>query len=283
MIKFLTLKEALLGIGEIHPDPKTYNWRCIVKGYLPEKAHGPARSIFRLVRAKVDAIDYPSVLNVSLGGHDILFESESNLETALIRGIVSENDFAERFAKACIGKVVWDIGAAHGVYSVLAEKSGAKHVYSFEPDPERHAALAKNLNINSAVVAKPLAMGVYDTDGSQSLHTSGRGGHAPRMQRTNGFNASINVPVKRVDTLSSELGCPDIVKIDVEGAEGKVLLGFGETRPSEIFLEAHLIGKESEGLNAYELGFLLGKMGYELQDGFLRGEQLLTHFSYSGK
>lgn len=132
--------------------------------------------------------------------------------------------------------VVYDIGGNIG-YHASAFATVAKHVYSFEPNLKNFALLMKNTKsfdnvtlINAAVTNKNTVLTVDDYD----VNVPGNYGS---VTTGNGVKPIIGI---KLDDFNFEK--PDIMKIDVEGAEYQVIQGCEKTirqhRPW-IYFEAH--------------------------------------------
>jgi FkbM family methyltransferase len=138
-----------------------------------------------------------------------------------------------------VGKVVWDIGAHVGYHALAFAALGAE-VLAFEPNPANVERLEMNLKRNSKLAAhiRHLAMAVSDADGtmnfshSEDLRGASMGGHLERAlppltatQYQEAHFRTAQVPTVRIDTLVETRGekPPDIIKIDVEGAEELVV------------------------------------------------------------
>ena len=139
------------------------------------------------------------------------------------------------------GDVVYDIGANVGLYSrFLVQCFHASHVYAFEPMEGNRSLLNENLTIAGCtpkVTVVPCAVG--DQDGTTEFQvdtlTSNSGtldavthGKPSQSHRQYGLPpATVSVTVSRLDTLveSNQLPRPDMIKLDVEGAEALALDG----------------------------------------------------------
>jgi FkbM family methyltransferase len=139
------------------------------------------------------------------------------------------------------GDVVYDCGANLGLYDrFLVSTLKAGRVVAFEPSEENRRFLAANLalgGIADRVTVLPLALAdedgiaefqvddVQTTSGTLSKVTGG----APSEGRRNLRLAPLTdrVLCRRLDTVVSEerLPPPDVIKIDVEGAEALLLRG----------------------------------------------------------
>lgn len=134
--------------------------------------------------------------------------------------------------------IVFDIGANIGYYT-NAFASKAKHVIAFEPNPQHWQLLAKNIEGLSNVYAMNAAIG--DKTGRMKCsnfdpEVLGNFGNIKV-----GEEGEVEVPVISLDDFK-DFPDPDLVKIDVEGMEYKVLMGMRsmiERRRPALYYEAH--------------------------------------------
>ncbi|MFH5798558.1 FkbM family methyltransferase [Haladaptatus sp. CMAA 1911] len=137
--------------------------------------------------------------------------------------------------------LVFDIGANIGFYSLLAASAGAT-VVACEPEPYAYRTLAANIGINGLpITARQTA--VYDSPGEMELYRShGENQAIHSLAENSKFlkGESVTVPVVTLAALINEFGPPDLVKIDVEGAEQKIIEGLSacDARP-DLLLEVH--------------------------------------------
>lgn len=138
------------------------------------------------------------------------------------------------------GKVVYDIGAFHGLLTIYFARH-ADCVVAFEPNSRNRKRLNENIQINcySNVIVRPYGLAskpskaqmTYDPlePGTASLDT--------------GIALGEENEVIELRTLDDEQGLkpPDFIKIDVEGFELEVLKGASRTleRKPDLFLEMH--------------------------------------------
>jgi len=131
------------------------------------------------------------------------------------------------------GMVVIDVGAHVGYYTLIAAKGvgPAGKVYAFEPEPNNHALLLENIELNrySNVVAEKKA--VSDRVGCSQLYLTALDNGRHSIYR-HGLpeSGSVAVETTTLDAFLESQGWPRIglVKIDVEGAEMSVLAGMGQ-------------------------------------------------------
>ena len=129
------------------------------------------------------------------------------------------------------GMVVVDVGANIGYFTLIAAElvgpSGT--VYAFEPEPENYGLLNKNIHLNAYSNIKPIETAVSNECGSTQLFLSAmdHGSHSIYDAAARGVTATHTVVTTTLDAFLEGEGWPnvDLVKIDVEGAETRVLDG----------------------------------------------------------
>jgi FkbM family methyltransferase len=143
----------------------------------------------------------------------------------------SEPDLQQAFAR-CVapGTTVYDVGANVGFFTLLGARLAADsgHVYAFEPMPVNVRALTRNIRLNDLDHVDVVASAVSDTCDPVGM--------APGEDQETGHIAAgdrpglITVPCTTLDAfVAAGHRPPDIVKIDVEGAEDRVLSGMAGT------------------------------------------------------
>lgn len=126
------------------------------------------------------------------------------------------------------GAIVWDIGANLGIFSLAAAERGAT-VVAVEPDPWMTNLLRRSVRANRAAVTV-LAVAIASSPAVGELVIAARNRSTSHLRgygttQTGGFRAVEHVPVLTLDLLAERFGMPNLVKIDVEGAEVEVLQG----------------------------------------------------------
>ena len=157
------------------------------------------------------------------------------------------------------GAVVYDIGAHYGYYSLLGSHlAGVKgRVIALEPSPRNLRVLRKHIELNHADNITVVEMAVGDHPGEARFDNragSGVGHLSP--------DGPLTVKLTTLDALRLQFPAPNVVKIDVEGAEEAVLRGGHQTlstcKPT-IFLSTH-----GPAL-AENCSRMLRELGYSLQ------------------
>ena len=171
---------------------------------------------------------------------------------------------------------VFDVGAHIGLVSLPISKvlaPGGK-IYSFEPAAANRALLLRHIEANQIknieVVGK--LVGDQDREGIEFFEERKDSGlNSVAAETRSGVFHKTYVDQICLDGFSSRFGLrPQVIKIDVEGAELGVLEGAAATirvcRPL-IFLSVHPAQIERLGRTMAELSALIADLGYEVRDG----------------
>lgn len=142
------------------------------------------------------------------------------------------------------GCFVVDIGAHVGQFTLMASKGvgAAGRVLAIEPNPVTFCELQQNITLNGARNVTPVSCAVAG-DARLIRFASSQPGNrgASREAETPMESEFIVGAFKLIDILQAEaLGRPDLLKVDVEGAEWRVLeplLAEPAWRPPDMFLE----------------------------------------------
>jgi len=170
------------------------------------------------------------------------------------------------------GMTVVDLGANWGYFAlVCAHRVGASgRVLAVEPHPQLVSLLRENLGANGFDWATALALAVSNSDtegvliGYESL---GFNSGVSRLSQ-DGEDRGHIVKVRTVDRLLSEQGIDDVdlLKMDLEGAEGLALegmeQGLARHRYKRLLIECHPSELSLQGRTVEELIGRLLEMGY---------------------
>jgi FkbM family methyltransferase len=128
--------------------------------------------------------------------------------------------------------VVLDVGAHIGQYTLLAAKyAPAGRVIALEPHPELYQRLQSHIRLNRLSNVQALNLAAGQMPGRSSLVLSDQPSNSRLLPTNRSGDNVIDVEVLPIDQIVREAALPrvDVMKIDVEGAEGQVLRGAQET------------------------------------------------------
>jgi FkbM family methyltransferase len=118
-------------------------------------------------------------------------------------------------------------------------------VIAFEPDPQNFGWLRRSVDLNGYRCVECLQLALSDEDGEADLFVGDRIGRHTLVQTHPHEQETIKVEVRTLDSVLMEMGRPrvDVIKIDVEGAELRLLHGASETlaanRGLKLFIDIH--------------------------------------------
>lgn len=224
--------------------------RAIYGKLLPRRAYTVMRGHLRGAKFVLGALEGEG------GGGSVYFNLVEPEQTAC---------FAENVNA---GDVFFDVGANVGYYTILGSRLVGKNglVVAFEPVARNLAHLFNHVEINklenvsivSSACSDEIALAAFSTGPNNAMgHLTGE-----NNSETSAKNLML-VPTITLDAVAERLGViPNVLKIDVEGAELTVLRGAsGKILPAKpkIFLSLH-----SETLRTDCLEYL-EKFGYEFE------------------
>jgi FkbM family methyltransferase len=182
-------------------------------------------------------------------------------------------NMAKEFVQS--GHVVWDVGANIGLFSFaaahLAGRSG--QVFAFEADLWLAQLLQRSVSIQPSTsapvqivptaVANSCDLRVFNI-ASRSRASNFLAGYG--HSQTGGVMARQTVIAVSIDWLAERLPLPDVLKIDVEGAELEVLQGASDLleRKGPVII-CEISPERSEEVTA-----LLKRLGYRIYDADAR-------------
>ena len=171
------------------------------------------------------------------------------------------------------GDTVVDVGANIGWYTLFASRAVGRDglVIAFEPDPTNFALLKRNIEANGCRNVRLEQKALSNKGGSVTLfrHESNQGMHS-LLWLDEGEN-SIEVEAVRLDDYFRDHSRRvNLVKIDVEGAEGMVLEGMCETLARNPHMSLFLEFAPSRlAASGYDPSSLLGELartGFDIYD-----------------
>lgn len=172
------------------------------------------------------------------------------------------------------GDVVWDIGANLGLFTFAAAARAGPNgsVYAIEPDTFLINLLRRSAGLEKAKRARvnPIPVAVSDAAGVSQFHIAKRARAANYLEscgstQTGGARETQWVVTVTLDWMLEQFPPPNVLKVDVEGAETRVFAGaskvLSRSRPRilcEVFEQ-----------NAVEVSRILQSFGYTLFDAAL--------------
>jgi FkbM family methyltransferase len=135
--------------------------------------------------------------------------------------------------------VFWDVGADVGYYSWLVRQHPSiRQVVLFEPDPTNFQLITNTISKNGLSECYPMNLALTDRNGEApflvdrasgaagSLRSVSNADNPLCLQHQYRMSETISIRTATIDSLISEgLPLPELIKIDVEGAEHLVLTG----------------------------------------------------------
>lgn len=202
---------------------------------------------------------------------------------------------AEFVSNARDGDVIWDVGAKTGSYCEYARAACTPgELHAFEPSPASYSALRKRLNRLPGDFRRELHRLAIGNErdsvrfaAEMPEHASTSAGAIVRGSDIDEFGAEnvIEVPIVPGDALirRGRVTAPDLLKVDVEGAEMDVLKGLRESIAAGdircIICEVHLptagptpsifdFGHAPEDVHAFleDHGYAVGEIGRRERD-----------------
>ena len=253
----------------------------LIKNITPPIIYALLRKL--LVKPKTFSPKWNTLIYKPLEGLQIFFDPTGPWQKTILNNTYDTFLFKRLNSEALQGKIIYDIGAHIGFHSLyFARLVGPKgKIYAFEPNQKNVERLKlirdKNNDIRNTVSIFDVA--VSDILGSEEFSMSediesGRssGGFIDTADtiwergafKQRGFTET-KVRTVPLDLFKKELGiqeAPDLIKIDVEGAESLVLLGAKNTLLNKkpiILLEVHSM------LNMFNVVLILSSLSYELE------------------
>ncbi|RME57448.1 FkbM family methyltransferase [Candidatus Parcubacteria bacterium] len=213
---------------------------------------------------------YPRYLAArNVGQRRLVFKVHNFAEANRVRSLDGEKQILQMLlAELRPSDVFLDVGACVGVYALHAARY-CQQVIALEPEPELRAHLAENVELNQAQNIMLLPYALADKSGKVPLYTEGSAGKSPSILPEKEKQA-IWVEGRSLDDLvqSRKIPYPDVVKIDIEGAELIALQGMqnllSERAVRAIFLEVHPLLLANMGGTPDGVLQLLKKAGFSL-------------------
>jgi FkbM family methyltransferase len=187
----------------------------------------------RTARIANSVLRPPRPIAIRVDGHRVFAATPDRILALWMRKWTSAERYETQLWRDLIkpGMVVADVGGNLGVYTLLAARGAGLNgvVHSFEPDHDNHALLTRNVEANGYGNVVVHHSAVADKVGSISLfcRPEHRGDHRIYASGEN-VGPSVEVPVTSLDAVFADSPRLDVVKLDIQGAEGRAIAGMTE-------------------------------------------------------
>lgn len=244
-------------------------------------------TIFGDFRRILKKSKFPYVYELKCDGINAKFNINSTVEEFRIISWGGEELYTKNIINSLDKKdTFYDIGSSVGLVSILAaHKLTEGFVYSFEPDPDIIVRIKANYLLNDVNDYRIIKKAISDKKSILELYTSGADNNSPSLKPTFKSACKIKVNIDSVDNMIRRkiIAYPDVMKIDVEGAEMNVIKGCkklftSEKRPRLIYIEIHPIFIKQYGYNKFMVKHFLLEHGYHLIEEYEIHNQLLCTF-----
>lgn len=138
----------------------------------------------------------------------------------------------------------FDVGANAGFFSLIGSRlvGASGHCVAFEPAPANVEIIREQLRLNGIRNCKVVGEAISDVDGEVDLYFDYSGSPMAHLGESRPGEGKIRVRSTTLDLASSRFGSPNVVKMDIEGAEVRALRGalqlLGTDRPDWL-IEIH--------------------------------------------
>jgi FkbM family methyltransferase len=192
------------------------------------------------------------------------------LSDILIKNHIWESFETKIFLKTVKnGNVVLDIGANVGYYTLIASKKVGKKgkVYAFEPDEDNFRILEKNVQVNKCNNVVLVKKAVADKTGQINLYLNPVNTGDHRIYKSIEVREILRIQsVKLDDYFKGKENSIDVIKMDIQGAEGKAIAGmeeiFKKNSRLEIITEFWPMGLYLSGIKPHKFLDRLEKYRY---------------------
>ena len=159
-------------------------------------------------------------------------------------GELHEKEITLKFLQEAMkSRVIVDVGANLGWFTCLAAKANRESIiYSFELDSDNFELCRRNIALNELANVRLENMAASSSDGHVLYSKESQGASATHRIGSS-MESEKKVPSCMLDTYFQGKQLPNLIKIDVEGAEQLVLEGMNKilnsTELKTVFIEIH--------------------------------------------
>lgn len=162
------------------------------------------------------------------GGRSLRWREDDRYPESMLDGTYEPDLVNHLLRELTPGATLLDLGANSGYLSFLSKAvvGAAGRVIAVEPHPDNLATLQDRSRLNPDLPVEVLPAAVAPTTGTVTMHltrnlANGRIDEAGWSHQKPAVDTAV-VPARSLDDLLTD-AAPDVVKIDIEGAEGAVL------------------------------------------------------------
>lgn len=194
-------------------------------------AQAPKPLWVRLILRRIVLLVLPKTIRF----HDyqlVVNREDHVMGSALLRGHYEPYGTKLFLENVSPGMTIIDCGANIGIYTCLASGAVGERgrVYAFEPELRNFACLSETIERNRLGNVRAERLAISDRDGETSLFLSDINMGDHRLGAPDETRSSVHVLTRALDSYWGEnIHAIDVLKLDVQGAEGLVLKGMRET------------------------------------------------------
>jgi FkbM family methyltransferase len=252
----LALSDLKADLAEVNAKLGNYEWMWMIMRSRARKHGGmfPERA-FKFLR-KFGNPNKPYFIGTNYDGTKFVGDYRDLYSVLLVVDPAFNRSFIDFIVRRIEGKGgnFIDVGANMGEISASVARriNNRGEVIAFEPLPPTAVRTAATFALNNLTNAKLFKAAVSNSDGEiQFFHTPGHSDRASVHHEGAGEEEELTetkVPCWRLDTITSALGKPALIKIDIEGHEPAAIAGahavITEHTPDIIFEYVHNLAEK---------------------------------------
>jgi FkbM family methyltransferase len=129
------------------------------------------------------------------------------------------------------GQTFFDIGANAGFFTLLAARLvGEKGLcVAFDPSPDNCTSIREQIALNPLCSCSVVNEAIWNFDGTAPFDFVAAGSSVAHIETTGHPEKLPTVDVTTIDRACARFGKPDLIKLDIEGAEAQALAGAKHT------------------------------------------------------
>lgn len=244
----------------------------------PLNKNSMVEATFRVIWWKINQLFFkiPSIVEIKNGIRCICYTDSSYGGLVVYKKLPEYYEMNYIYNNLSENDVFIDIGANIGAVTLLgSSKVGNRgKVYSFEPDINVYPRLVENIKLNNCNNVTLINSAVSDKN-SSIMFVNEKASEVSHLAYSNTSSKGYKVNSQTLDSFvaKNKIGKVKMIKIDVEGAEMKVLLGMKKTALITKYMVVEVnINAEKYGYSWKESIKFIKDMGFEIYFFTDRGE-----------